>query len=406
MTCAPERLRREFWNFTGYFASIRKVDLHDIAKPLSLLALSPTAQKKQAGRYPLLGRACLLSFSWIDFKANSKMTRPLPPRRGIGATMSASIVKPERKESECAANNSKAPSRSQSGLARWFSRGPRPPTQQRLEKDAASASLATNEKSKKSLSFLRLAKERRFDEIIAVLKQLSNNSSATEAWLTLANNDKFHVVSSCESLHALCMYRPTVAVVQAVMEALSRIHNNNVDVTVMVDAAGRTPLHICAAFGACVQVTELLMKDSTAVLTPDHARRYPLHWACAHPHGGQKLNKKSTDNMVEVISKLIEAYAVAVISQDKNGHSPLDLAGAALADERILSALRFVIKILPSNGLFDHTASIETESVHEVPQVAVCDDDDDLSSVGSRGVSRHVRRYMSVDQKVPSLVIL
>jgi ankyrin repeat protein len=274
-------------------------------------------------------------------------------------------------------------------------------------------------KSKKSLSFLRLAKERRFDEIIAVLKQLSHNSAATDAWLTLANNDKFHVVSSCESLHALCMYRPTMAVVQAVMEALARIHHNNVDVTVMVDAAGRTPLHICAAFGASADVTELLMRDSTAVLTPDHARRYPLHWACAHPHGcGSNTNKTqhkkaSEDNMVEVINKLIEAYAVAVISPDKNGHSPLDLAAAAQADGRILSALRFVKKILPSNGLLDHTASIETDSrgggADDVPATldTVCaDDDDDLSSVGSRGVSRHVRRYMSVDQKVPSLVIL
>jgi hypothetical protein len=92
------------------------------------------------------------------------------------------------------------------------------------------------------------------------------------------------------------------------------------------------------------------------------------------------------------------------------------LAAAAQADERILSALRFVKKILPSNGLLDHTASIETDSTRggggadDVPatlETALCaDDDDDLSSVGSRGVSRHVRRYMSVDQKVPSLVIL
>lgn len=368
------------------------------------------------------------------------MPQPSSKRNNLSKVQSAPVLGRSSKKSaavvvvvEAKSTPPPPPQRSlKSGIAKWFSRSVRNP-QHNTEK-------SNQHHHSTRLSFLRLAKERRFDEITCVLQQLSASDTAastttTEAWLTLAaSNDKSHVVSSCESLHALCMYRPTVAVVQAVMDALTRIHGNAVDVTVMVDAAGRTPLHICAAFGACGTVAELLMLDSTAVLTPDQSRRYPLHWACAHPHGtmghmiphvGHHKNttsnnnnsRKATDNMAAMISQLIEAYPVAVISPDSNGHTPLDLAVAANADARIVSALRFVVKILPSPKNFGHlydndpqnqTASMDTEStfLNEIPAVAVCDDGDDLSSVGSRGVSRHVRRYINANQRVPSLVVL
>lgn len=280
----------------------------------------------------------------------------------------------------------------------------------------------TNRKSKKVLSFITLAKERRFDEIVHILRQTTPSKNdnaedartakaATEAWLQVSQNS---FVSARESLHALCMYRPTVAAVQAVVGALKHINKNNVNATLIADSSGRTPLHVAVGSGCSLQVAELLMSGNTAVLTQDHARRYPLHWACANPHGlvnGGTNQKKATENMVQVINTLIEAYAVAVVSKDEQGNTPMDLAVAAKADSRVISALRFVTKIMPT-GLISKD-SADTEPTFVIPTFAVIcgnddnsDNDDDLSSVGSRGVSRHVRRYMSPKQKIPNLVFL
>jgi Ankyrin repeats (many copies) len=262
--------------------------------------------------------------------------------------------------------------------------------------------LRRNLGAKKPLSFIRLVKERRFDEICHILEQqpLGSNSS----WLNVTKHSR---VSKYESLHALCMYRPTVAVVQAVIDTLKAtttvgVDKNNIDVTMVVDAQGRTPLHIAAASNCSVQVIQLLMRDNTAVLTKDHARRYPLHWACAKP--GSK--KKLVDNMVQVINSLIEEYPISVIAMDHEGNTPMDLATANKADKQILAALRFVAKILPANVSKSPSNSLGTATTYQIPREAYCDedDDDDLSSVGSQGVSRHAQRYFNGKQRSPNLL--
>jgi hypothetical protein len=252
--------------------------------------------------------------------------------------------------------------------------------------------------TKKSRSFLQLAKERRFDEICYVLQRKTEIN-----WLIVSEDSR---VSTFESLHALCLFRPTASVVQAVIDTLKATVSKNVDATMVVDKRGRTPLHMAAASGCSTAVMDLLMRENTAVLTLDHEGRYPLHWACTYNPG--RGSKKNADDRVQVIRQLIEAYPVSVVTKDREGNTPMILATKNKADKRILAALHFVARILPVNVAKD-PASTVTESTIEIPQEAVCsygDDDDDVSSVGSRGVSRHPRRYMNTEQKSPNLVFI
>lgn len=250
----------------------------------------------------------------------------------------------------------------------------------------------------KSRSFLQMAKERRFEEICNVLQQQKEKN-----WLNAWEDSR---EPAYESLHALCMYRPTATVVQAVIDTLQATVCRNVDATMLVDAHGRTPLHIAAASGCSSAVIELLMRKNTAILTLDNGGRYPLHWACTFNPGRGGLKRE--DDRVEVIKKMIEAYPVSVLTKDKKGNTPANLATANEADKRILAALHFVARILPVNVAKDPASSI-TETTCEIPQEALCsydDCDDDLSSIGSKGVTSHKRCYLNSEQKSPNLIFL
>ena len=273
------------------------------------------------------------------------------------------------------------------------------------------------EPKKKTDSFLRLAKERRFDEIVQFLHH--SNTARIESWLHVSQDTR---VSTCECLHALCMYRPTAAAVRAVRHAIAA--TKGTDATRVTDAAGRTPLHIAVACHCSWEVVQVLLHDENeAVWTLDHANRYPLHWACAKPHAPDDI-----EHMVLVINGLMEAYAMAVISKDQEGHTPLDLAVASGADPRILKALQFVTNILPKSSSFKHYvppskasgSTQQTASTTEgLPCETVCllvDDDasnassDGVSSLGSRGASRHTTRRprsrSAVRKKFPQLYFL
>jgi Ankyrin repeat len=265
----------------------------------------------------------------------------------------------------------------------------------------------------KVASFLRLARERRFDEIVHILNKAKDNKAFIEAWLNVSQDSR---VSTCESLHALCMYRPTAAAVRTVIRSIELTLGSNVvaDATLVTDASGRTPLHVAVACGCSLEVIEVLLRDeSEAVWTLDYSNRYPLHWACTKPNGSRST-KDDIENMVLVINRLMEAYAMAVISKDQQGLTPMDLAVEAKADERILKALQFVTNILPKNKSHPFilsSGSTRTEST--VPCAAICvlsdDQSDGLSSVGSRGVSRHARRHRSRSRflkRIPNLVFL
>ena len=277
-----------------------------------------------------------------------------------------------------------------------------------------------------TISYLRLARERRFDDIITVLTQSSTTLIAS--WLQVQQETR---TSICECLHALCLYRPTPTVVKAVQDAIksahiySTIHKNTpaiavgladtdtgrvatVNAALVTDSHGRTPLHIAVACGCSFAVVETLLEDGfEAAYMMDHNNRYPLHWACTCSF--TKANSKSirsreheVNNAVKIINRLMEIYAMAVISKDNMGCTPLDIAIAAKADQRIISALQFVKNILPmkkrTKSQPDEPTIFTRGTMNYPIQEAICMyDDDDVSSIGSRGISkpRRCRRTRS-----------
>ena len=305
----------------------------------------------------------------------------------------------------------------------------------------------TTTKNPSTCSFLRLARERRFDDIVTVLTQSSTSSPAFLAtWLQVQQASRSSV---CECLHALCLYRPTPIVVKVVQEAIKLAYTHNavvmapsttspsvgtigtitttgcisdcvvVNAALVTDAHGRTPLHIAVACGCSFEVIDLLLQDDCeAAYMMDHTNRYPLHWACTCTSmtataKSYSSREREVDNIVQIINRLMEIYAMAIISKDDMGCTPLDIAKSANADPRIVRALQFVKNILPvKKRIKSHPdeATVITGAMSKYPtREAICiyDDNhnftDDVSSIGSRGVSkarcRRVRRTRSESPK-------
>jgi hypothetical protein len=322
-------------------------------------------------------------------------------------------------------NNNKIPEgvfspRQRPGLMwiRWIFRGFRNVrhTQEAIQKNTMSINAryvmnsntshtTTTTTSTTTSSFIRLARERRFDEIIQYLQMEKVPSSKIYDWLKVHQESRS---STCECLHAICMYRPNIEVVQVVRDAIETHSRSTnalksdvfciVNATLVTDALGRTPLHVAVACGCSYKVVDaLLYDDHEAVYMMDHTNRYPLHWACCFtPRCTNKPSQeKEIDNIVRIINRLIEIYAMAVISIDERGCTPMDLAISHQADNKIIQALQFVTNILPTKygniSSKDHY-TYEVDDETKVPQDIGDPNDiiflDDISSIGSRGVSK------------------
>jgi hypothetical protein len=127
-------------------------------------------------------------------------------------------------------------------------------------------------------------------------------------------------------------------------------------------------------------------------LTKDSSHRVPLHYACSGEVGSSKAkgkrSKECIENAVNIVERLLEAYPESVAVKDKDGRTPLDLALESKVDFRILKALGETEVTTKSRRTMD-TSYTHTEVSHSY------DFDDDVSSVGSGGVSRYLGRSNS-----------
>jgi len=235
-----------------------------------------------------------------------------------------------------------------------------------------------------------LAAERKFDLICDILSQ----PEMTEEWLWISS-------STGNALHALCLYQPTKAVIEKVSSLLSAT------CALEVDEKGRTPLHYAVANHASPAVVRLLLgpEDSSAAGVKDSLSRYPLHYAVSGniSCNSKRGRKKGKDENVQTVQLLLEVYPAAVVGRDLQGNTPLDRALVAKnGDSRIVSNLQFASRIfnkrLPVWQEESLTASASEQSKEEdffAPFTirATYQDDDDLSSVGSHGMSI---RYFAV----------
>ena len=280
-------------------------------------------------------------------------------------------------------------------------------------------------------AFAILAQERKFESIWAILADPTTSSH----WLPR------------NALHTLCQYQPTEKVVRRVISLLS------ITCDLEVDSHGRTPLHIAAANGSDVNVLRLLLGDacSTAASVLDAASRFPLHYAAGATTTRQLRDSDQTDddleNSILTVQLLLETFPAAVLAKDGNGKKAIDLALECSKHQRLVACLHLESKILPRRNCVEndvHTESTETNTEEESSShgSGYCDDnsiqspivvfdpdvsdflkrmstqsrpehdddetyidDDDLSSLGTFGVSqvfvpcarRRFREYTKVE---------
>jgi hypothetical protein len=246
----------------------------------------------------------------------------------------------------------------------------------------------------------QLVKQRKFDEIIEILQ--FKGTIGLESWLGIVSNnmlkgeDDATLVEpkSASALHAIMLHRPPVAVVDMLIQKLTEIKRGYIP-EATVDALGRTPLHVAVEAGCDISVIKRLTASSELpVLTMDSAGRFPLHYACGPPARGRGMKH----NAVDTVNHLVEIYPKAVIVTDSSGKTPFDLATDHKADKRILLGLTMVQQILRKSAPGSVERTTSTTTFADVPHFVSrnAEDIDDMSSVGSRGISRHRRRSMLV----------
>jgi hypothetical protein len=184
--------------------------------------------------------------------------------------------------------------------------------------------------------FVALAKEGRFHEIVHFLKH--GDKAERKEWLRSTTND--HVESP---LHVLLQYQPPLKAVSLLIKRMREEFPKSIP-EAECDSLGRSSLHVACAFACNVAVVARLLNGATAqfrkpAAVQDTAHMTPLHWACQT--ASTLADRKDTDNMVQVIGFLVEAYPAAIKLPNKTGSTPADLLarGRQPVDPALLQAL-------------------------------------------------------------------
>lgn len=265
---------------------------------------------------------------------------------------------------------------------------------------------------------LFLAKQKKFKRIETILTFMKLQALAI--WL-----EDFRPVKNLAGLqetgngttmlHMIMEYRPPATLVNLLILKLSELHNGFVseDAT---DVRGRTALHLAVQYCCDSSVIERLVSGLMSfapAATKDFSGRLPLHWACENPRGlktkGWRLlscgdQSEQCINMSEIIELLLKVYPHAVTVKDCKGRTPLNLALENGADhETALHLVQVNRKLNSERSSTSANTGNESESdVADFPvsftegtgyQPYITDIEDDMSSIGSGGVSRHTRNF-------------
>jgi len=173
---------------------------------------------------------------------------------------------------------------------------------------------------------------------------MEQSNKFTWTWSGARKNHNLHLFRGESPLHIVVQYSPTEAVVDKLVEFLTR--KLKVVPEDAVDINGKTPLHIAAAAGCSSHVVARLVSGISAVMpavAKDVMGRHALHWACTNPNGRAFARKKElagdADNSYRGIGLLIETYPEALCLMDMDGRTPMDLAILNGANERIVNLL-------------------------------------------------------------------
>jgi hypothetical protein len=209
--------------------------------------------------------------------------------------------------------------------------------------------------------FFKLAKQRKFDEIMCILKD--QDPDVVAVWL-----DDTKAMQRGTPLHIVLAFHPPVPLVNMLCAVLTR---GGVSPEDSVDSHGRTPLHIAAASTCDLAVLHRLLYGTAAMIC-DNLQRCPLHYACSF-----KKSKKEDDRKA-AIYLLIEAYPMARSIIDATGQKPLDIARKSKADQSVLCALIEDSTLKPERRKFSDfhsqdnaTSTAKTSEADTIPREIV-----------------------------------
>ena len=257
-----------------------------------------------------------------------------------------------------------------------------------------------------SASLLQLAKQRRFDKIEELLS--FSRPERISSWIDAGSfsgavSMGLQAFKGETILHLIMVYQPTVEVVDLLIKAMLR-KDVRVVPEAVTDIQGRTPLTVAVIYNCDVSVIRRLLNGVTTIVpavTKDTWQRLPLHWACTHESTVAKPNwsimcnskAKNCDNMIKIIEALLKAYPYASVVKDVAGMTPLDIAVNKFADPYVQQILRmawesYQPKEDKSKACTDVTESSEIPFEEFVADMFYDDFDDDVSSMGTGGVSK------------------
>ena len=201
------------------------------------------------------------------------------------------------------------------------------------------------------------------------------------------------------ALHQIMLHHPPENVVALLVSKIKQVKSGYVP-EAAVDEKSQTALHIAVEVGCDITVIKCLTASSDLpAFTMDTMGRFPLHTACyLSPRRGRGM----IQNTEQIINHLLEVYPQAAIVPDLTGKTPLQLLlskGVSNKERRIILTLRMVQQILskestPSVTKTSTSTADEISELHHLVSniilitTASRKENDDMSSVGSRGVSR------------------
>jgi ankyrin repeat protein len=264
---------------------------------------------------------------------------------------------------------------------------------------------------------LFLAKQQKFKRIETILTFTKAPDSAT--WLEdfRPAKNSAGLQGACNGttmLHMILQYKPPVSLVNLLILKLSELYQGFVPEDA-VDVRGRTPLHLAVQYYCDPSVIQRLISgrmSSAPAVTKDYWGRLPLHWACensqGHKYNGWRLlacgsrSEQCSIMSAEIIEILLTVYPHAVTVKDCKGCTPLDLALENGADHETVLLLDHVNRKLSADSP-STSANTGNESESEIVDAPIsfakgtgCQPntniEDDMSSIGSGGVSRHHRK--------------
>jgi hypothetical protein len=266
-----------------------------------------------------------------------------------------------------------------------------------------------NQLQSSSTSLLQLAKQKRFDKLEEYLTLSSDVRIAS--WIDggsfpNAVSMGLQAFKGETILHLIMVYQPTVEVVDLLIRAMIK-KDPQVIPEAVTDIQGRTPLTVAVIHNCDISVINRLLSGVTAVVpavTKDTWQRLPLHWACTHSSTALKpswslscmAKAKGCDNMVTIIETLLKVYPHAAAVSDVAGMTPYDIATKNHADPYVLHIVGMAWECHKSRE-DPSRASTESTSCSDLPVDEFSTDIlnfdfDDLSTIGTGGVSKYCRK--------------